>query len=391
MELTLSLDDRATSAAAASHAAQELLEDSTSRLLRVRLFVKLLGANALVALLALVVTLAMQRSGADAGATAAALAGALVMGIVANITLTWIALRPIRDLERTVWRVWRGDPEARVAPSPVADPRLSDIGTTLNALLDRLDGDRLRMRELASEIIRAGDQERSRIGQELRESVAQSQAALIYQISAMIRDATTPATAAQLGELRVLAGQVLDQIDVLSHSVHPRVLNDLGLVAGLRRLATEVSSNRVAVQVRLVDLREEDTRGLGIETSSALFRIAQEAVQNAVRHSAATRVYIDVSGNDGAIALRITDDGRGFDVATAEKRRPGMGLFTMRQRASLVGATLQVDSAPGSGTSVRVTLPRNLALVATRSSAAPAGRTPSGGTPAAEGETGRAT
>jgi signal transduction histidine kinase len=299
----------------------------------------------------------MYRAGASSGTIVLALALALFVGTAVNIALTWLALRPIRNIETTIRRIGRGDNAARVEASPVADTALADIGDTVNALLDSLDRDRVEMREMATAVIRAGDRERDRIGTELHESIAQSVAALTLQISAMLNEPLDARTVAHLGELRVLTRQILDQVDVLCHSIHPRVLNDLGLVAGLRRLARDVSTSRIAVDVNVADECEERFRDLGVAISSALYRIAQEAVQNAIGHAKANRIHVDLACDTAGLSMAITDDGRGFDVETATRRRPGTGLFTMRQRASLVGGSLRIICAPGQGTRVGVTIP----------------------------------
>src|SRR5688572_30218286 len=175
--------------------------DST---LRVPLVAKLLGANLAVAGVALAVAIAMHRDGADATSLTLAMSGALLLGTGLNVALTWIALRPIREIEHTIWRVWHGDADVRVLPSAVADERLRDIGQTLNALLDHLERDREKMRELATEIIRAEARERARVGENLRESIAQSVAAVSYQLTALVRECDDPTIAARIGEIRML-------------------------------------------------------------------------------------------------------------------------------------------------------------------------------------------
>jgi signal transduction histidine kinase len=324
--------------------------------LRVPLAAKLLGANVGVVAVALAVAMIMQRAGASATVITEAMSVALLAGTGINVALTWIALRPIREIEETIWRVWHGDPDVRVAPSSVADMKLKGIGRTLNALLDHLERDRERMRDLATEVIRAEGRERARIGETLRESIAQSVAAVSYQLTSLLRDCGDPAIAARMGEIRLLANQTLDEIDVLSHAVHPRVLNDLGLVAGLKMLAREVATPITGIEVHVTAGAESDLRGLGLDTSAALFRVAQEAVQNAVRHANATKVAIGVGIDNGVLTLFVADNGVGFDVTAARERRPGMGLFTMRQRMSLLRGGLKVDSVPGRGTTVRATM-----------------------------------
>jgi signal transduction histidine kinase len=210
---------------------------------------------------------------------------------------------------------------------------------------------------LASEIIRAQDGERARIGRELHESIAQSLAALTYQLTAAENDCRDSPMATRLRAIRIMGTQILDEVDMLSHTVHPRVLNDLGLVPGLRHLARTVADVKHAIEVRVTEGREADFRGLGIETASVLYRVAQEAIQNAMRHAEARRIEISVGARDGSVSLEVDDDGIGFSVEEASKRRPGMGLFTMRERVGLVRGEFAVHSVRGKGTSVRVNIP----------------------------------
>jgi signal transduction histidine kinase len=91
--------------------------------------------------------------------------------------------------------------------------------------------------------------------------------------------------------------------------------------------------------------------------ASSLYRVAQVALRNAVRHGSPRAVRVTLSADATAARLRIADDGRGFDVQEAESRRPGMGLFSMRERIALVNGTLAITSAPGQGTVIEATVP----------------------------------
>ena len=321
------------------------------------LAIKLIGANLLIAVVAWASTYAHQRNVAGSGQMLIVLGVALVSAMAINLLLVVLALHPVRALERTVQRLWHGDAGARVLRSPVGDPGLDLVGGTINALLDHLNQDRERLHGLASEVIRAQDGERARIGRELHESIAQSLAAVTYQLSAAENDSRDPTMAVRLRAIRVMATQVLDEVDMLSHTVHPRVLNDLGLLPGLRHLARTVADSKHAIEVRITEGRDADFRGLGIETASVLYRVAQEAIQNAMRHAEARRIEISVGAGDDAVSLQVDDDGIGFSVEEAGKRRPGMGLFTMRERVGLVRGEFTVHSVRGRGTSVRVKIP----------------------------------
>jgi signal transduction histidine kinase len=163
--------------------------------------------------------------------------------------------------------------------------------------------------------------------------------------------------AGRIRAIRVLAGQVLDEVDVLSHTVHPRVLNDLGLLAGLRHLARTVGDSLHPVEVVVSEGSEDAFCGLGMETAAVLYRVAQDAIQNAKRHSNARSTQIILGATSHDISMQVVDNGVGFDVTEARARRPGMGLFTMSERVGLVHGEFAVESAPGKGTKVRVRIP----------------------------------
>jgi signal transduction histidine kinase len=320
---------------------------------------KLVGANAIIVLAATGATLAARAGGAGDGRVLLVLGLALGGSLIVNVTLVVIALRPLGDLEATAARIWQGDFDARVPTSLLADAHVARIGRTLNVLLDGLTSDRARMRRLAAEVISAGDRERAHIARELHDSAAQSLAALVYQLSAAEREVANGECddadmAERLGGIKELATSVLEEVRLLAHTVHPRVLDDLGLPAALRRLGREVeASTRARVNI----VAGDEARAVPPTLASVFYRIAQEAINNAVRHAAPTDVDVRLVIGATHATLEVTDNGRGFDVEEAERRRPGMGLFTMHERVSLVNGAFAIDSKPGRGTKVLVTLP----------------------------------
>jgi signal transduction histidine kinase len=241
-----------------------------------------------------------------------------------------------------------------VGTSAVADRDMKRIGTTFNLLLDGLVADRARMRELATAIIDAGDRERASLARELHDSTAQQLAALVLQLSAAARDSMDLAMTERLQAIRDQASDALEEVRLLAHTVHPRVLDDLGFPAALKKLARE-SAQAGDVEINVVI--DEGCRSVPPTAGAVLYRVAQSAVHNVLKHAKAGHVNIRLSvGNEEAL-LDITDDGLGFDVAEAEHRRPGMGLFTMRERVALAGGRFSVSSAAGSGTHITAVVP----------------------------------
>ena len=316
--------------------------------LRVPLVAKLAGANLGVVA---VLTIAWVASGAVMNAEVLL---AIVAVLVLHLVVVAVALRPIQDLEDVASRVWRGDFGARVEQSAVADDQVLRVGAMFNLLLDGLATDRARMRALAAEVIEVGDRERAALARELHDSTAQRLAALMLQVSAAARDANDPDLAARLSAIRDSAEEVTEEVRLLSHTVHPRVLDDLGLVPALHKLARD-SSTGTGIDVDV----ESNTDGTSIPhpVAAVLYRVAQEAVRNAVRHAAPRRVRVVLHEADGAAALDVLDDGKGFDLEEAEQRRPGMGLLSMRERVSLVDGELAIRTAPGDGTAISATVP----------------------------------
>jgi signal transduction histidine kinase len=324
-----------------------------ARFLAVPLSAKLAGANATIVIAALGAALVTHRGDAEDQKLLVLMVAALGLSLVVSVGLVIAALRPLRCLEQTAERVSSGDLAARVLPSPLADRNIARVGRTFNRVLDDLIADRARARRLASEVIRAGDRQRAHIGRELNESTAQVLAALSFETSALAATSSDPELTERLETIRALTSDALDQVGLLAQAIHPRVLDDLGLVVALKGLARKArgsSPAEVDVYAEIGDCAISDAQ------AATLYRIAEEAVANAVRHGWAERVCIRLTGTAAAVRLVVSDDGRGFDVEAA-RSGPGLGLFMMQERASLAGATFSIDSGPATGTTVEVMLP----------------------------------
>jgi signal transduction histidine kinase len=328
------------------------LRGVAERVLSVPLLGKLAGANLIIVLAALAGVAPERRLGVP-GSAVSILGIALGLSLVMNLVLVYVALRPLKDLEAAAARVSAGDMEARVAPSILADRDIARVGSTLNALLDRLTEDRDRVRRLAAQVISAQDEERARVARELHDSTAQILTAVMLQLGAAAHESSSPALDARLATLRELVAEALEEVRSLSHTMHPRVLDDLGLAAALEWLARQAG-----VQEKLdVQVTTQDGEQIPAPLASVLYRVAQEALRNAARHARARRVEIRLQRTNDVATLEVSDDGCGFDVRRAEERRPGMGLFSMRERVALVNGRLVVTSASGRGTRVVATVP----------------------------------
>lgn len=323
------------------------------RVLSVPLLGKLAGANVLIVVAALIGVGTEQRLDTP-GSVVSVLGIALGASFVVNLALVYVALRPLSDLESAAARVSDGDMESRVPPSMLADRDIARVGSTLNALLDRLTEDRARVRRLAAQVISAQDEERARVARELHDSTAQILTAVMLQLGAAAHESNSLALDASFATLRELVAEALEEVRSLSHTMHPRVLDDLGLAAALEWLARQTRSQEpFDVQVTAQDGASQIPAPL----ASVLYRVAQESLRNAARHADARHVRILLRRERAAATLEVEDDGRGFDVKGAEERRPGMGLFSMRERVALVNGRFNVTSAPGRGTRVTASVP----------------------------------
>ena len=319
--------------------------------LRIPLAAKLVGANLIVIGILVAGWLAV-------GGVVTELSCVLLgVAVLVHLALVIVALRPIRDLEGVAARVWRGDFGARVDQSIVADHEVLRVGAMFNILLDGLAADRARSRALAAEVIAATDRERAALARELHDSTAQRLAGLLFQISVASRDCTDPVLAARLADARDWAEEVTEEVRLLSHTVHPRVLDDLGLVPALNKLARDsAAANAIDIDVDVAstyDAQRELPKGV----PSALYRVAQEAVRNAVAHASPRSVRLIVETTATSIRLEIRDDGCGFDLGDVERRRPGLGLISMRERLALVDGRLEVQSTAGKGTTLAAIVP----------------------------------
>ncbi len=334
------------------------------------LLYQILVVNSTIVFLGAVGGTAITRTIATSGVTLTAIFATLglLLSVAANYALLRYALRPLLVLQTVAEMVADGDLTVRAEEKQTGEPNLSRLAHTLNTMLDRLEEDRLALErsrrlteQLTQQVLSAQEEERRRIARELHDETAQSLATLgIYIDTAlqMGRPTLPPGLEAGLRHVREVADRTLAGVRAIIADLRPSLLDDLGLAAALRWQAQhrlEETGIRVDLQVR----GEGHRLPPSIET--ALYRILQEAMTNIVKYAAASYVEIDLDlGRNEVVTARIEDNGRGFDSALLTPTRQsgrGVGLFGMLERANLVGGTLQIDSSPGEGTEVRVTIP----------------------------------
>ena len=213
---------------------------------------------------------------------------------------------------------------------------------------------------LSQELIRAQEMERQRIARELHDDVAQSLSMLKISIESLARSKPelAPEVQRQVQEISSQVSMVIGAVRNLSYDLLPPGLAQLGLVSTIFRLCEEFS---VRYGIR-VDFRAEGMDNLkqSFEFQINVYRIVQETLSNIRKHSKAKLVYVKLVASHPSVLLRVEDDGRGFtlDRVTGETARERhMGLWSMGERARLLGGNLQIRSAPGKGTKIMVEIP----------------------------------
>jgi signal transduction histidine kinase len=190
---------------------------------------------------------------------------------------------------------------------------------------------------------------------ELHDDLGQILTALHLSLASALEEGRS-LDARELSEDTAMVGAALESVRRISLELRPAALDDLGLTAAVRSLATE-QALRAGLELRL-QLEELDAASLSSDVALAAFRIVQQAVANVVQHARAHTLTLEVTHTPTSLELSVSDDGEGFDAAAQRERRNGhIGLNGMAERAALVGGDVAIQSRPGAGTVIHATLP----------------------------------
>lgn len=230
---------------------------------------------------------------------------------------------------------------------------LAGAGTGVLRLQRRLEGRLAERAEFTRRLIRSQENERRRVARELHDDVTQRLARLAIDAGQMELQVPEPDRKAILVGIREGLARLSEDVHSLSYQMHPSIIEDLGLVEALRVEGDRVSRH-ASVAVKVIE--EGLPRSVPREPALCLFRIAQEALRNVVRHAQARHVAIFLRGLDGGLELAVQDDGIGFDPAV-RTRGMSLGLPGMRERVTLLSGRLDLETAPGQGTTLVAWLP----------------------------------
>lgn len=214
--------------------------------------------------------------------------------------------------------------------------------------------------ELLRRVILAQEDERRRIAREMHDQFGQGLSALTLKLAALKRESGEQVKLReQIEILEAVAKQLDADIDFLVWELRPTVLDDLGLPAALEAHVQNWSTHfGITVELHVSGLKQER---LTSEVETVLYRITQEALNNTAKYAQAGKVDILLKNFEGQVSLIIEDDGVGFDAAQAfGSKDKGLGLIGMRERAALVGGTVEIESQPHEGTTVFVRIPASL-------------------------------
>ena len=214
------------------------------------------------------------------------------------------------------------------------------------------------LRELSHRILHAQEEERKRISRELHDVIAQSLVGIKIHVAALSQAATTnPRTFQQkIARARTMVGKAVDIVHEFARELRPTMLDDLGLIPALQAHLQEFMEN-TGIRASLKVIAGIEQAPAAVRT--ALYRVAQEALTNVVRHAKASKVEVSIQRHDGTTRMEIRDNGQGFDVerTTRSKKNHHLGLLGMKERVEMIGGTFRVSSAPGHPTTVQVAFP----------------------------------
>jgi signal transduction histidine kinase len=264
-------------------------------------------------------------------------------------------VRPLQQLELKAAALAGGDFEAIQQPvGGISEVR--HLQHELTVMSRKVQAAQEGLHDYIAAITAAQEEERMRLARELHDDTIQAVIALKQRVQLAERSANDQNSRNALSELEILAEQTIENLRRLTHALRPIYLEDLGLVPALQMLAREAGQPRGLP----IDFRQTGReRRMPREAEIALYRIAQEALNNVVRHSKATRAAVEVNYEEKAVHLAVDDNGIGFavpDNPTDFAPSGHFGLLGMRERTELIGAQLKVESEPGEGTRISVRL-----------------------------------
>lgn len=281
-----------------------------------------------------------------------------VLGIVLASVLTFVLVRPIHALVDATRRVRQGDFSSRA--KVFSRDEFGRLAETFNQMTEHLEvyqqmvKDKEMSREMVlQKIVQTQEEERRHVARELHDQLGQMLSKTLLLLDSTCDDCNSRHT--HCPEIRNDIRAMIDEVRQLAWRIRPSILDDYGLNRALESFIRE-TSKRVPFTIDYQGVVPEDMEHVApLEVETALYRIAQEAITNIMRHANATEASIVLIRRPGEVILIVEDNGQGFSANPPQHRT--LGLLGMRERTTLVGGSITIDSAEGKGTTVRVVVP----------------------------------
>jgi len=285
---------------------------------------------------------------------------ALISGVILSIAaIFWGARRisvPVDDLVRQAEIAVQSDYRTRVHSESITE--LQRLASAFNGMIEQIERYRAGLRRYVAAVTRSQEEERRRIARELHDDTIQSLVAISRRLELLqVVLINSEGAQQQLAELQALVQRTIEGIRRFSQELRPTLLEDLGLIPALRRLVKELSAE--GIQATL--LVRGSIQDMGPEAELALYRIAQEALNNVRRHAQATRVQVQLDTDMDSICFSVEDNGQGFEMTSSLNdlaQQGSFGLMGIQERVELLEGQMTIHSEVGKGTRLEVRLPR---------------------------------
>ena len=283
----------------------------------------------------------------------------ILITLLVNYWIIHTALRPLHALADAIEQVNREQIAIPESLKNYQDPDIQRLVTAINLMLSRMMEYTSQLQALSERAINAQEEERVRIARSLHDDTAQSISMLIIHLERLnsLIPPGRPDLSRYITDTQQVATRLLENLRKIIWDLRPSILDDLGLVSAIRWFAR---NNLEKAGVRVEFWAEDEDMRLPPPLETMLFRIAQEAISNILRHANASLVWIRLSASEQHIKLEIQDNGCGFKVGkrfgSMPDRRP-LGLLGIQERASLMHGEVRINSSKESGTCLQVLIP----------------------------------
>jgi signal transduction histidine kinase len=288
---------------------------------------------------------------------------ALFVATILALVTTWLLWRAIGRIDRPIQQLCQQT--KRLAAGEMTDPiimsdiqELDDLAQAFGFMAHQITSYRAGLRQYLSAITQSQEDERRRIARELHDETAQNIIAIDRQLELLLATEKNPEHEIRLKQLQSMLVETVQGVRAISRNLRPLMLEDLGLIPALHTMLNSYNEEVPDVQFTL-DLIGEPTN-LSAQQELGLYRIAQEAVTNSRKHAHASEIRVTIAFEDSTVRVLVRDNGQGFEPPSSfveYSLKNSYGLMGIQERAWALGGTLDINSSPGKGAQLRVSIP----------------------------------